>query len=441
MSETKLKVNLSKKEAKNHLEVFVEASTEISNKHYMLTLRDISNKIDIPGFRKGKVPREIVEKQVGVGYVSQHAFEGIFYQLLGQAAVQEKLDIVDIVEISSFELLPDKPLTFKVIVELKPEIKLGKYKNLKVKAKKIQYDKKLFIEKTLEKLANNFVSYKKSFDAKLKEGDLVTLDFEGKFEDGTDVPGGKAENYQSILDKQKFLPDFVDKLIGAKVGDTKKVVISFPENYAEGFSGKNATFTVKVNAIEEKQLPVINDEFAKQLSVESLDVLNEKIVSNMIELQESASNRELENNIVQEIVDASKFDLSESMIEKEIIFLLKDVKTQSEKAGVNWVDFIADPKNKALLDKAREAAIKRISIDLVLNAIVKKEGIVVTPEELGSELKARIDQLGEKYNYLENDASFRNTVEMVLLRNKAVDFLLKNNEAVWEATPTTVMPD
>lgn len=441
MSETKLKVNTAKKETKNHMEVVVEAPSELSNKHYMLTLRDISTKIDIPGFRKGKVPKEIVEKQVGVGYVSQQAFEGVFYQLLGQAAIQEKLDIVDIVEISSFELSPDKPLTFKVIVELKPEIKLGKYKNLKVKAKKIQYDKKLFIEKTLEKLASNFISYKKSSDAKLKEGDLVTLDFEGKFEDGVEVPGGKAENYQSILDKQKFLPDFVDKLVGAKAGDTRDVVISFPENYAEGFSGKKATFHVKVNAVEEKQLPDINDDFAKQIGVESLEALTEKIVANMIELQETASGRELENNIVQEIVDASKFDLSESMIDKEVSFLLKDVKAQSEKVGLNWVDFKADPKNKELLDKAKEAAIKRISIDLVLNAIVKKEEIIVTPEELANELKSRIEQLGEKYKYLENDASFRNTVEMVLLRNKAVDFLLKNNEAAWEATPTTVMPD
>lgn len=438
MTTLNLKINKLKKDSKNQFELSVEAPAELSGKHYMLALRDISNKIDVPGFRKGKVPRNIVEKQVGVGYISQRAFESVFYYILAQAALQEKLDIVDVVEISSFELLPEKPLTFSVLVEIRPEVKLGKYKDLKVKAKNISYDKELFVKKTLDRIANNFVTYNKSSDSKVKEGDLVTIDFEGKFEDGTEVPGGKAENFKAVLDRDKFLPEFVDKLKGSKEGDCKEILITFPENYSTGFSDKKATFNVKVSLIEEKVLPAIDDGLAKQVDMENLVMLKDKVLENMIEIQESASKREFENNLVEEIVKSSKFELSDSMIEKETNFLLKDVKAQCEKNNVKWDEFKNDQKNNELFEKTREAAIKRISIDLVLNAIIKKEELSVSSEDLGKELTSRINQMGEKYKYLENDSSFRNTVEMVLLRNKAVDFLLQNNQALWEESKTDI---
>ena len=302
MTTLNLKVNKLKKDNKNQLELSIEAPAEISGKHYMLALKDVSNKIDVPGFRKGKVPRNIIEKQVGVGYISQRAFEGVFYYILAQAALQEKIDIVDVVEISSFELLPEKPLIFSVLVEIRPEVKLAKYKDLKVKAKKILYDKELFIEKTLERISNNFVTYNKAPNLKVKEGDLVTIDFEGKFEDGTEVPGGKAENFQAILDKDKFLPEFVDKLKGSKEGEDKEISVTFPENYSTGFSGKKATFNVKIGLIEEKILPAIDDNLAKQVGMENLTMLKDKILENMIEIQESSSKRDFENNLVDEIV-------------------------------------------------------------------------------------------------------------------------------------------
>lgn len=427
-----LKVVKTQKEEKNCIELFVEAPVQLSEKSYSLALRNISESINIPGFRKGKAPREMIEKQVGVGYISQKAFESVFYDIINTASSQEKIDILNVLEISSFELLPGKPLTFKAVVELKPEVKLGKYKNLKVKAKKIVYNKEKFILKTLEKIANNFISYQKVTNRKVKEGDLVTLDFEGKYEDGSEVPGGKAENFQAVLEKDKFLPEFIDKLKGIEIGDTKEISITFPETYSKDLASKKAIFKVKVNSLEEKVFPEINDDFAKKLGLENLEALKNKIVDQMIELQNIASERELENNLVEQIVKSSKFEISDSMVNKEIDFLLKDMKIQCEKEGISWNDFKSNDKNKELIEKAREAGLKRIGIDLILSAIVNKENIEASGDEIEREIENRIAQLGEKFKNLKNDKTFKNTVELIILRNKAVDFLIKHSEPVWE---------
>ena len=180
MKQLQLKVSKSIKEANSEVELSVEGPADISDKAYSVALRNISNQIDFPGFRKGKVPKEIVEKRFGVGYIGQKAFESIFGEMLLNVAEQERLDIVDVLEISSYQLSPGMPLTFKVLVELKPDVKLGKYKNLKVNVKKILYDKEAFLKKTLDRLVNNLITFQKIDNRNLKQGDLVNLTFEGK---------------------------------------------------------------------------------------------------------------------------------------------------------------------------------------------------------------------------------------------------------------------
>lgn len=436
-----LKVTKSSKLKSNELEISVEAESSVSDKAYSLALKDISNSLDIPGFRKGNAPREIIEKKVGVGYISQKAFEKIFYEMLIDIATQEKLDIVDIIEISSFELLPAKPLKFKFTAELKPEIKLGKYKGLKIKAQKVIYDEKIFIDKTLKKICNNLVTFKKIDNREVQEGDLVTIDFDGKFDDGNPVPGGKAENFQAILEKDKFLPEFVEKLKGAKTQETRQINVTFPDNYSKDFSGKNAKFNVKVLAIEEKLTPEINDELAVKLGMESLDNLKSKISTQMIHLQNQNSDREFENKVVDQIIKNSTFEVSERMIQKEIDYVLNDIKLQCEKNSVKWADFKSNEKNKELFSKAREASIKRISIDLVLSAIIKAENISASKDEIDNQVKSKVTELGEKYKYLESDPKFRGSVELVVLRNKSVDFLLKNNEPIWDEKLTKIIPE
>lgn len=440
MSKMNLKVIKTPKEAKHKVELSVEAPQDISEKSYALALKRISQNIDIPGFRKGKAPKEVIEKQVGVGNISQRAFESVFYEILQNVSIQEELDIMEVNQIMSYELLPGKPLTFKVVVELKPEVKLGKYIDLKVKTKKIVYDKEKFIDKTIEKITNNFITFKKLTEGKVREGDLITVDFEGKFEDGTEVPGGKAENFQAILDKEKFLPEFVDKLIGINVGDTVEISVTFPENYATGFSGKKASFKVKINSVEQKILPKVDQEFAKKLGLKDMDEVKEKILAQMIELQNIASQREFENKIVEQVVKNSEYEITPPMLEREVNFLLKDIRVQCERDNISWDTFISDEKNNELIKKAREAAKNRISIDLVLSAIVRKENIKVADDELMKEVKNRVSQLGEKYSNLEKDISFRNTVELVILRNKAIDLLLSKNQPIWEEEVITSIP-
>lgn len=442
MEELNLKVTKVPKAKSNELELLVEAPQEISFKAYSLALREASNNVDISGFRKGKAPKDMVEKSVGKEYISQKAFERIFYEILINVANQEKLDIVDVLQISSYELVPEKPLKFNVLVELKPEVVLGKYKGLKVKAKKIIYDKKIFTEKTLEKIANNLIEFRAigGNTRGAKEGDQVTLDFEGKLEDGKEVPGGKAENFQAILEKDKFLPEFVNKLQGVNVGETKEIEITFPKSNDESVSGKKALFKVKINSIEEKIIPEINDELAKKVGMKDLVDLKEKIELQMKEIQEKNSQTEFENKLVEEVIKSSKFEISERMADKEIDYLLNDIRTQYQKNSLNWSDFKKDETNKELMSKAKEAAQKRISIDLVLSALIKKESITATSDEIDNEIKKQTSQLGDEYKNVDKNDRFRNAIELNILRNKAVDFLLSNNEPTWEEEVTKDIP-
>ncbi len=436
-----LKISKAPKETGSEVELSIEAPSDISDKAYSIALRDVSNNIDFPGFRKGKVPKDIVEKKFGAAFISQKAFESIFSDLLLNASEQEKLDIVEVLEVSSYELQPGKPLVFKVLVELKPEVKLGKYKNLKTNVKKLIYDQDVFIKKTLDRLSLNFISFQKITNRVLKQGDLVNLDFDGKFDDGSDIPGGKVENFQVLLENDKFLPEFVEKLQGQAIGEEKQISITFPENYAKDFSGKSATFKVKVNSIEEKVMPKIDDELAKKVGIESLEKLNEQVILQMKSIQDTHNQKEFENKLVDEIIKNSDFQISPRMLEKEIDYLLADIKRNAEKDGAKWDDFKKDSKNKELLDKATEAANKRISIDLILTTIIRKETLTVAQNEVDTEVKNRILQLGDKYKHLSNDKKFVNMVEFVLLRNKAVDFLVKNNEAVWKEEVTKDIPE
>lgn len=431
MKNVKLKVEKETKEA-NEIELSVEAPKEVSQKAYTIAFRDIASSMDVSGFRKGKAPKDVIEKTVGKGYISQKAFEKVFYDLIVDVSKQEKLDIVDVIQVQSFELVPEKPLTFKALVELKPEVKLGTYKGLKVKAKKMVYDKQEFIDKTLGRLKENLISLQKVKDRNIKEGDVLTLDFEGKFEDGSEVPGGRAENHQAVLEKGAFLPEFVDALVGAKEGDTKEVEITLPKETPGDMAGKKATFTFSIKGVEEKVLPEADDEMAKKLGLKDYAELESKILEEMVHVQETGSKGDFETKLVDEIVKESKFEVSKNMIQKEIDFLLQDIRQKCQHEGKDWEEFKADKANKELFEKADESAKKRISIDLVLGAIIKKENIEVPEEEVNIEVAKKVAQMGEQYVHLQKDKRFKSSVEQTVLRNKAVDYLIQNNEADWE---------
>ena len=260
------KVKKTSKEKNNELVLSVEGSKEISSKAYAMALRDASNFIDMPGFRKGKAPKELVEKKLGKPYISQKAFEAILYNVLSQVASQENIDIIDVVEILSFELLPETPLTFIALVELKPEINLGKYKGLKVNAYKYKFDKDLFIKKSLDKIANNLATFTKVLNRGAKRGDLVSIDFEGAYDDGSEVPGGSVKNYQVVLTNTNLLPEFVEKTEGINIGEVKEIIVSIPQSPSQEPSVKNAKFKVKLNEIQEKIIPPIDDNLACALN-------------------------------------------------------------------------------------------------------------------------------------------------------------------------------
>ena len=438
---SRLKVKKESSEGVNVIELSVEAPSSYSDKAYAIALKNVSENLSVPGFRKGKIPRDIVERSVGIPYVQQKAFEVIFGEVLFDVANQEDMDIVDVVDVLSYELNPSKPFAFKVKVELKPEIKIEKYKGLKIKTTKYIYDEKNYLSKKLDELAHGLATFKKNTDQPVKHGDLVVVDYEGKFEDGSDVPSSKGVDHYFSLDEKNSSKEFIDQLVGAKLNEVKKVEIVFKENAGDVLAGKKAIFTVTVKDIEEKVLPEINDNLAQTLGFKDLEHLRTKIVDQLKSLQEINNRRELENNLVDKLLESIKINISEKMLDKEVDFLLNDIKARWVNGGSKWDDFKNDEKNKELIASGKKAAEKRITVDILLSTIIKLEEITATQNEIDIEVRSQLSKMPKAPKNIEQNKNFLHSVKQIVLRNKAVEFLIKNNEIISDEKTAAEIPE
>lgn len=395
--------------------------------------KKVSKDVQIPGFRKGKIPRGLFEKRFGVESLYQDAID-IVLQDAYAAAVQEA-GIFPIVEpeVDVQQIEKGKDLIFTSLVEVKPEVTLGEYKGLEVEEESVEVTEE-DVEHELGHLREQHAELVVKEEGEAEEGDTVVMDFEG-FIDGEAFDGGKGENHSLEIGSGQFIPGFEEQLVGKKTGDDPEVSLTFPEDYhAEELAGKEATFQVKIHEIKSKELPELDDEFAKDLDdeVETLDELKANKKKELLEQKTQAADTAKRETLIEKASDNAEVDIPEAMVESELSHMLQEFEQRLQAQGMTLEMYsqFAGQDEAALKEQMKEDAEKRVKTSLTLEAIAEAEELEVTEEDINEELGKMAAMYGvETEQLVQIFGDNQETIKQDLKSRKAIDVLVDNSKA------------
>lgn len=368
----------------------IETSAEELEKALQNAFLKNKNKISIPGFRKGKVPRQIIEKMYGPAIFYEDAANELIPEAYEKAMDECGEDIVSSPEIDVTQIEKGKPFIFTALVALKPEVKLGKYKGVKVdKADTAVTDEEVDAE--INKERENNARNIEVTDRAVKDGDMTVIDFEG-FVDGTAFDGGKGENYPLTIGSGAFIPGFEEQLVGAQIGEEVEVNVTFPEDYqAEELKGKAALFKCTVREIKEKELPELDDEFASEVSeFETLAEYKEDVRATLTSKKEKEAKDAKEAAVIEAIVNDSEMEIPEAMLLTQQKQMVDEFAQRMQMQGISmdqYLQFTGATYDK-MMEQVRPQAERRIKSRLVLEAVVKDENIEASDADYEEELKS-----------------------------------------------------
>ncbi len=368
----------------------IETSAEELEKALQNAFLKNKNKISIPGFRKGKVPRQIIEKMYGPAIFYEDAANELIPEAYEKAMDECGEDIVSSPEIDVTQIEKGKPFIFTALVALKPEVKLGKYKGVKVdKADTAVTDEEVDAE--INKERENNARNIEVTDRAVKDGDMTVIDFEG-FVDGTAFDGGKGENYPLTIGSGAFIPGFEEQLVGAQIGEEVEVNVTFPEDYqAEELKGKAALFKCTVREIKEKELPELDDEFASEVSeFETLAEYKEDVRATLTSKKEKEAKDAKEAAVIEAIVNDSEMEIPEAMLLTQQKQMVDEFAQRMQMQGISmdqYLQFTGATYDK-MMEQVRPQAERRIKSRLVLEAVVKAENIEASDADYEEELKS-----------------------------------------------------
>ena len=421
------KVEKTKNANEVKLEIIVEAAKfdEAIKKVYFQSAKYFN----IPGFRKGKAPMQIVEKYYGKEIFYEDAFNEVAQNALEEAVKENKLEVVSRPDIEVTQIEKGKDLIFTAVMQTKPEAELGKYKGIEIK--KIEYNvTDEDIEHELSHMQEHNARIVSVEDRPVESGDIATIDFEG-FVDGVAFDGGKAERHELEIGSNTFIPGFEDQVIGMKIDEEKDINVKFPEEYfSKDLAGKDATFKVKVHEIKKKELPELDDEFAKDVSeFDTLKELKEDIKTKQQKQNDEKAKYETQDAVIKAVCENVKVDIPSGMIEMEIDNMLKDVEQRLSYQGLK-LDQYLQMMGKTQEDMRKEyepQAIEGIKSRLALEAVIKTEKIEATDKEIDEKLKEMAKNYGKENDeeFLKNE-NVRNYIKQGLTSEKAMDFLVEN---------------
>lgn len=415
---------------KNMAKLTIEVDVDTFDKAVEKAYQKEKNKISIPGFRKGKVPRQMVEKMYGKEVFFEEAANIVIPDAYDKALDECEEDIVSSPKIEVTQIAAGKPFVFTAEVALKPEVKLGKYKGVKVdKIETAVTDEEVDaeIEREREKSARNVTVD----DRPVEDGDMTTLDFEG-FVDGVAFEGGKGESYPLTIGSGAFIPGFEEQLIGAKIGEETEVKVTFPEDYqAEHLQGKEAVFKCTVKEIRKKELPELNDEFASDVSeFETLAEYREDVKKNLEEQKKKDAEAQKEDAAVKAAVEDSEMDIPEAMLETQQKRMVEEFAQRITMQGLSMEQYFqfTSTDYQQMVEQVKPQAEERIRSRLVLEAVAKAEKLEITDEEYEDELKTMADvyqmELEKVKELMDNRAE--KDIKLDLLVKKAAAFIADN---------------
>lgn len=418
---------------KNNLEVEIVISEKKWEESLQKAYEETKNKYSVQGFRRGKAPRKVIEKQYGESVFFDYALEIAFADEYNEF-LDKNLEIEPIaqpdVRIEKFE---KDGIVLVASAPLMPEVELGSYTGLTVERGKEKI-KKADVEAELKSVAERQARFVESTKP-AELGDFATIDFAGSV-DGEIFEGGTAQGYRLELGSHSFIDNFEDQLVGTTVGEEKDVNVTFPENYHEkSLAGKKAVFKVVVQKIEKKEIPEITDEFAANVSeFENLEDYKKDIEKRLSQKLEQEKERKVENDLLEKIVEASKVEIPEILVERQLDIFIRDLETRLSFQGLKleeYLDYVGTNVSD-LRKERREQAEQTVKTRLVLEALVKKENMVVSEEELDSALKEtaeRYKKTVEEYKKSLDDRTIAYYQNDILMK-KLLDFLKSNNNII-----------
>ncbi|WP_062104535.1 trigger factor [Bacillus niameyensis] len=410
----------------------VEVNVETVNEGLNKAFQKVSKQVNIPGFRKGKIPRPLFEKRFGVESLFQEALDFILPDAYAKAVDEAGIVPVDRPEIDIEQMEKGKELIFKATVTVKPEVKLGEYKGLEVeKLDDTVTDEDVNEEiKTLQERQAELVVKE---DGEVENGDTVVIDFEG-FVDGEAFEGGKSENYSLEIGSNSFIPGFEEQLIGAKSGEEKDIEVAFPDEYhAEELAGKPAVFKVKIHEIKAKELPELDDEFAKDVDdkVETLEELKTSIKDRLTESKKNEADQKLRNDLVEKAAANAEIDLPEIMVDNEIDRMMQEFEQRLQMQGMNLELYFqfSGQDEAALREQMKTDGEQRVRTSLTLEAIAKAENLEADEEAVDEEIKKMAEMYKMDVEEVKNImAANMDGLKADLKLQKAVEFLVENSK-------------
>ena len=383
---------------------------------------------NIPGFRKGKAPYSFIEKQYGAQIFYEDAFNEVVPGIFEEELKKANIEAVSKPEIDITQMEKGKDLIFTATIQTKPEVTLGKYKGIELK--KVEYNvKDEDIDAELSKMQERNARLVSVTNRAVKKNDTTVIDFEG-FVDGKAFEGGKAENHELVIGSNTFIPGFEDQIIGMKIDEEKDINVKFPEEYfSKDLAGKDAVFKVKLHEIKQKDLPKLDDEFAKDVSeFDTLADLKNSIKEKLEEENKNKVKYETEEEAIKAVCDNVKLDIPSGMIETEVDNMVKDIEQRLAYQGLKLDQYLKMMnKNEADMRKEfEEQAGIQVKTKLVLEAIVNAEKIEASDKEVKEKLEEMAAAYGRKAEDLEKNESIKLYVAETLKTEKAISFIVDN---------------
>ena len=406
------------------IDVGAEEFEKAVNKAY----NKMRGKMNVPGFRPGKAPRKIIEGMYGAEVFYEEAVNIVLPDAYEAAVKEQELNVVGYPQVE-LENVGKEGVTFKCTVAVYPEVKLGQYKGLEAPRAEVKV-MAADVNARLKEMADRN-SRLVSVERAVKKGDTADIDFEG-FDNGVPFEGGKGENFDLEIGSGSFVPGFEDQLIGMKAGEEKDIDITFPENYTPELAGKPVVFHVKVNEVKTKEVPAIDDEFAKDVSeFDTLKELKADLKKKITEDRKAAAQRAFEDVLMDKVADGIEAEIPQEMVEMQARQMVENLKQQLASQGISYEQYVqfSGGDEQKILDEAMEPAMRQVRMDLAVEAIVKAEGIEATDEEVEAEMKKIADQYGMELESVKKYLRAEDVKEQVV-RSKVIKLVADNAVAV-----------
>lgn len=395
--------------------------------------KKVSKEVQVPGFRKGKIPRQMFEQRFGVESLYQDALDMVLPHAYGHAVEETGISPVDQPEVEVEEIEKGKDLVLKMTVTVEPEVKLGEYKGLE--AEKVEAEvTDAEVDEQIEAMLAQYADLVVKEEGEVAEGDIVNLDFEGFLNDEP-FEGGKAEGHELEIGSGQFIPGFEEQLVGLKSGDEKDLDITFPEEYhAEELAGKPVVFKVKINEIKQKETPEFNDAFVKEelegFDADTAEGVKESIKKDLVAAKEEEADFKMKESLVSQASDNAEIDVPEAMVRNEQDRMLQEFEQRLSQQGLNLelYEQLTGQGADAMREQMKEDALKRVRTGLTLGAIAEAEGITVDDSDVDNELNKLAEQFNMPTEDVKKVLGDLSVLKADVMNQKAIDFLVENQK-------------